>query len=151
GARSPGPPVTVRAGAVVLAGSAVGSAALALASRLPDPQRLVGRNLHLHPGAAVAGYFDQPIHGWTGLPQSVECTEHIDWWPGSEKRIWIVPAFAHPIGMAASLPGFGAAHMEAVRRYRFMAVLVAMLHDESAGRVTVRADGRPEIDYRLLE
>jgi len=146
----PGPTVTARARAVVLAGSAVGSAVLALSSGLPDPHHLVGGNLHLHPGAAVAGYFDEPIEGWSGIPQSVECTEHIDWWPGSPRRIWIVPAFAHPIGIAAATPGFGAAHMQALRRYPFMAVLVAMLHDESAGRVTATR-GRPSIAYQLNE
>ena len=40
-------------------GSAVGSAALALASGLPDPSGRVGRALRLHPGAAVAGVFDE--------------------------------------------------------------------------------------------
>jgi choline dehydrogenase-like flavoprotein len=147
----PGPRISLRARAVALAGSAVGSAALALASGLPDPGKLVGRNLHLHPGAAVAGLFDQPIEGWMGIPQSVECVEHIDWQPGSPRRVWIVPAFAHPIGFAAMLPGFGAAHMQKLRKYRYFAVLVAMLHDESAGRVTASAAGRPLIEYALGE
>ncbi len=144
-----GPTLTVRARAVALAGSAIGSAALALRSGLPDPHDLVGKNLHLHPGAAVAGRFDVPIEGWMGIPQSVECTEWIDYLPGSPRRIWIVPAFAHPIGFAAMLPGFGAAHMRQLRHYRQVAVLVAMLHDESAGRVTVDRSGRAKIRYRL--
>ncbi|MSP63722.1 MAG: hypothetical protein EXR72_25930 [Myxococcales bacterium] len=145
----PGPKLTLRARAVALAGSAVGSAALARSSALPDPYDLAGRNLHLHPGAAVAAVFDEPVEGWMGIPQSVECTEHIDFLPSSPRRIWIVPAFAHPIGFAAMLPGFGASHMRRLRQYRRTAVLVAMLHDESAGRVTARKDGRPSIEYRL--
>ncbi len=147
----PGPRLTVRARAVALAGSAVGSAALALASGLPDPRKLVGANLHLHPGAAVAGLFPDAIEGWSGIPQSVECTEHIDFAPGSPRRVWIVPAFAHPIGAAAMLPGFGAAHMRRLRQYPRLAVLVAMLHDESAGRVTVSSAGRPKLSYSLGE
>ena len=141
----------IRARAVVLAGSATGSAALALRSELPDRHRLVGRGLHLHPGAAVAGVFDEAIDGFRGIPQSVECTELIDWQPGSENRIWIIPAFAHPIGAAVMLPGFGAAHMARLRQYRHLAVLTAMLHDESAGRVAVHRDGRPKITYALDE
>ena len=57
--------------------------------------------------------------------------------------MWIVPAFAHPIGTASTLPGFGAAHMRAMRAYGNLAVLTAMVHDETAGEVTVDADGRP--------
>ena len=145
----PGPRMILFGGAVALAGSAIGSAALGLRSGLPDPHRLVGRSLHLHPGAAVAGLFDEPIEGWMGIPQSVECTEHIDFIPSSPRRVWIVPAFAHPIGFAAMAPGFGAAHMRRMRSYPFTAVLVAMLHDHSAGQVEVERDGRPKITYAL--
>src|SRR5262245_27921734 len=36
-------------------------------------------------------------------------------------------------------------------QYRRLAVLVAMVHDESAGRVTVSAGGRPKLAYALGE
>jgi choline dehydrogenase-like flavoprotein len=142
--------VTVRSRVVVLAGSAVGSAALAIASGIPDPHDQHGMDLRIHPGAAVAGVFDDPIDGWHGIPQSVECTEHLDFREGSESRVWITTAFAHPIGTAVLLPGFGAAHMSAMRRYRHLAVLTAMVHDETAGRVYVSGD-RARIRYRMSD
>lgn len=143
-----GRPVTVRARAVVLAGSAIGSAALSLASGISDPYGQVGRGLHLHPAGVVAGLFDREIAGWRGIPQSWECTEWLRFEPGSDRRIWIVPAFAHPVGTAAMLPGVGPAWTNRMRDYRRIAVLTAMLHDESEGRVTV-THGRPVIDYVL--
>jgi choline dehydrogenase-like flavoprotein len=145
-----GATVDVRARVVVLAGSAVGSAALALASGLPDPAGRVGRGLRLHPGAAVAGVFDEPVQGWMGIPQSWECTEKLvfDDAPDNDARAWIVAAFAHPIGLASSLPGFGAAHMQLMRLYPRIAVLAAMLHDRSSGTVT-QSDGRPSLSYAL--
>ncbi len=146
--RRPGPTLTIR-GAVCLAGSAIGSARLALQSRLPDPDTRIGGTLRLHPGAAVAGLFPDEVLGWKGIPQSEECTELLDFdAPDSPKRTWIVPAFAHPIGLAAMLPGFGAAHRETLAQLPHMAVLTAMLHDESAG--TVRVDGdRLRVHYAL--
>ena len=145
-----GATVTVRARAVCLAGSAVGSAALALRSGLPDPSARVGRGLRLHPGAAVAGVFDEIIEGWNGIPQSWECTEKLsfDDSPGNDDRTWIIAAFAHPIGLASSLPGFGAAHMKLMRLYPRIAVLAAMLHDRSEGTVTV-SSGRPVVKYAV--
>jgi choline dehydrogenase-like flavoprotein len=143
--------VVVRARLVVLAASAVGSAALALRSAAPDPHGQLGRGLRLHPGAVVAGRFDDEIAGWRGIPQSYECTEHLSFEKGSDRRVWIVPAFAHPVGAAAALPGFGAAHMAAMRSYPNLAVLTAMVHDETRGQVTIDGDGRPEIRYRLGE
>ncbi len=97
----------------------------------------------MHPGAVVAGRFERKITGWRGIPQSYECTEHLSFEPGSDKRVWIVPAFAHPIGAAAALPGFGASHMAAMRSYPNLAVLTAMLHDETSGHVLAGDDGRP--------
>ena len=140
--------VTLKAKIVVLSASAVGSAALALASGLPDPASLLGRGLRLHPGAAVAGFFDQRIDGVYGIPQSYECTELLDFDEKSDRRVWITTAFAHPIGAAASLPGFGASHMALLRRYAYMSVLTAMVHDETEGRVTLE-DGAPKLHYDI--
>ncbi|HRG96200.1 MAG TPA: GMC family oxidoreductase [Polyangiaceae bacterium] len=143
---------TVRAKVVVLAASAVGSAELVIASALPDPHGQAGRRLRMHPGAVVAGLFEHDIAGHKGIPQSVECTEHLSFEEGSPQRTWIIPAFAHPIGTATTLPGFGKAHMSAMRRYRKLAVLTAMLHDETAGEVAPRSEGSsPKIHYRMIE
>jgi choline dehydrogenase-like flavoprotein len=140
---------TLRSRAVCLSGSAVGSAALALRSRLPDPSGKLGRTLRLHPGAAVAGLFDDTIEGWWGIPQSWECTEQLRF-DDELRRTWIITAFAHPVGMAAMLPGFGAEHMRMMRMFPRLAVFAAMLHDQSAGTVTLKG-GRPLIKYQLDE
>lgn len=145
--------VDVRSRVAILAASAVGSAALARRSALPDPYDQLGRGLRLHPGGVVAGRFERAIEGWRGIPQSYECTEHLSHEEGSDKRVWIVTAFAHPIGAAASLTGFGAAHMTAMRAYPHLAVLTAMVHDETNGEVDVDSgrDPRPVLRYRMVE
>jgi choline dehydrogenase-like flavoprotein len=143
--------VSVRARAVVLSASAVGSAVLARRSNLPDPHAQLGRGLRIHPGGVVAGRFDRSIEGWHGIPQSYECTEHLSFEEGSDRRVWIVPAFAHPIGAAASTPGFGAAHMTAMRAYPNLACLTAMVHDETSGEVVADDDGRAVLRYVMTE
>lgn len=140
--------LVVRARAVCLAGSAVGSAALALASGLPDPEGHVGHHLRIHPAVAIAGVFDERVQGWIGIPQSVECTGLLDFRPGARNRTWILPAFAHPVGAAALMPGVGAAHARTMRSYAHTAVLTAVLHDESEGSVAVEK-GRLRIRYAL--
>ncbi len=147
-----GPRAWIRATApiVILAASAVGSAALAIKSDLPDPFHQIGKRLRMHPGAVVAGRFDRVMNSNFGIPQSYECTEHLSFEEGSDSRVWIVPAFAHPIGTASMLPGFGKEHMRAMRTYGNLAVLTAMVHDETSGTVTVDADERPSIEYEML-
>lgn len=141
----------VEARAVCLAGSAIGSAALALRSGLPDPHGQAGRHLHLHPAAAVAGLFEERVEGWRGIPQSYECTEFLDLRRGSDRRVWIVPSFAHPVGVATLTPGFGPRWLAAMRDYPRLAVLAAMVHDETDGRIHVDDRGRARIAYQPNE
>lgn len=139
----------VAARAVVLAASAVGSSVLAIKSGLPDPHDRIGRGFHLHPGGAVIGRFDEKIDGYRGIPQSYECTEFLDLAPGSDRRVWITTAFAHPVGAAVLLPGFGREHARWMASYSHLGVLTAMVHDETDGRIRVASDGRPSIEYVL--
>jgi choline dehydrogenase-like flavoprotein len=105
----------------------------------------------LHPGGVVFGRFDRKVGGWRGIPQSYECTELLSHEEGSDKRVWIVPAFAHPIGAAVTLPGFGAPHMATMRSYPNLAALTAMVHDETSGEILLNAEGRPVIRYEMVE
>ena len=141
--------VQIGANVVVLAAGAVGSAAIGHRSALPDPHAQLGRGLRLHPGAAIVGFFDDRIDGFRGIPQSYECTEYLDFRAGSDRKAWITTAFAHPIGAAVSVPGFGRSHMSLMRRYAHMAALTAMVHDETEGRVTLEDDGSPSLWYRM--
>jgi choline dehydrogenase-like flavoprotein len=143
--------VFIRARVVALSASATGSSALAISSHILDPFEQLGAGLRIHPGAVVAGLFDREMKSYEGIPQSYECTEHLSFEEGSDKRVWIIPAFAHPIATAATLPGFGAAHMAQMRNYDHLAVLTAMVHDETSGRVSATHDARPKIHYSMSE
>lgn len=132
--------ISVRARAVLLAGSAIGSAALLLRSRLPDPHKIAGKSLRIHPASAIAGVFDETIEAWKGIPQSYECTEFLDLHPNAPHRVWILPSFAHPVGFAALAPGFGPNLLRAMHNYARTAALVAMVHDEAKGHVYLDGD-----------
>lgn len=142
--------VVVEAPRVCLAASATGTPALLQRSGVPDPGGETGASLRIHPAIVVAGEFDEPVYAWRGIPQTWECTEHLDFSRPDGGRLWIVPAFAHPVGTATLLPGFGAGHREVLTRYANMGVLTAMLHDRTAGTVRPKGDLGVSIDYRLI-
>ncbi|MBI2375298.1 MAG: GMC family oxidoreductase [Deltaproteobacteria bacterium] len=131
---------------VCLAGSATHTAALLMRSRAPDPTRRVGRTLHLHPAVIAAGEMPEPVRAFEGTPQSLECKEWLDF-EDDDRRVWIVPAFGHPMGVATMLPGHGAAHLDWMKRYDHMAVLTGMLHDRTNGGVEPDGDFGFQIDY----
>lgn len=142
--------LTVRADRFVVAASATGTPALLQASAIPDPSGQTGNTLRIHPAVVAAGEFADPVHAWRGIPQTVECTQFLDFAEppvASPARIWIVPAFGHPMGTATMMPGFGTRHREFMLGYERMAVFCGMLHDQTAGTVRPRGEAGVAIDY----
>lgn len=140
--------VVVRAPRVCLSASATATAALLQRSRVPAPQGSTGHTLRIHPAVVAAGDFAEPVNAWQGVPQTYECTQWLDF-DGPGHRLWIVPAFAHPVGTATMVPGLGVDHQALMERYAHLAVFTAMLHDQTAGRVEPFGDTGLSIDYTL--
>jgi len=141
--------LTVQSKAVVLAAGAINSPQLWLKSRLPNANGHVGRNLHLHPAIFVGGIFNETIDGHLGIPQSYYIDEFLDLGCSPDSGYLLMPAFGSQMIVAASLPGFGKNHRELMARYRHIAALLVLLHDRTAGRVSVNRRGTPHITYRL--
>jgi choline dehydrogenase-like flavoprotein len=134
---------------VVLAAGAINSPQLWLKSRLPNANRRVGKNLHLHPAAFVGGVFNETINGHLGIPQSYYIDQFLDMKSLPDSGYLLMPAFGSQMIVAASLPGFGEDHRELMERYRHIAALLVLLHDRTTGRVSVNYKGAPNIAYRL--
>ena len=139
--------LTVEASVVCLSASATGTAAILQRSDVRDPGRETGNGLRIHPGVVAAGEFADPVNAWDGIPQTVECTQWLDLDREDGHRSWIIPAFAHPMGFAATLPGHGRQHRMLMDRYDRLAAFSAMLHDHTAGTVRPRGDLDVSIDY----
>jgi len=141
--------LTVRSKAVLLAAGAINSPQLWLNSRLPDPGKQVGRNLHLHPAIFVGGLFDEEVDAYQGIPQSFYVDHFLDLARTSASGYLLMPAFGPMALVAAIMPSFGREHTDLMRSYRNIAGLLVLLHDRSSGRVTVNRKGSPVIRYRL--
>lgn len=141
--------LTVHSKAVVLAAGAINSPQLWLKSRLPDPGKQVGRNLHLHPAISVGGFFDEHIDACQGIPQSFYVDHFLDLARHPDNGYLLMPAFGPMALVAVSMPSFGREHRDLMQAYRGIAALLVLLHDRSSGRVTVNRRGHPVIRYRL--
>lgn len=154
--------IEIKAKTICLSASATGTAAIILRSGLPHPEGSVGETLHIHPAVMVAGEFNQPVKAWEGIPQSYECTEFLDFEQALKQennhtnnfvkkpnRLWIINAFAHPMGTSTLLPGHGKNHHELMKHYANMAVFTAMLHDQTCGSVKPINNLGLEINYQL--
>jgi choline dehydrogenase-like flavoprotein len=140
--------IEVEAKVVVLAAGAVGSPDLLLRSGLGGEH--VGRHLHLHPSVTAAGFWDEPIHAYRGIPQSYYIDEFIDLEREPHTGHLLMPLVGFPVLTAVNLPGFGRRHFELMRHFDRMGGLLVLLHDPSEGSVeSGDALSRPKIRYAL--
>lgn len=137
-------PVRVQAPIVVAAAGAIHSPALLLRSGLR--LRELGRNLYLHPTAAVAGGYGEPIEVWTGPPQTILCDEFSGGMGLYGFRLETAPG--HPGSMAMAIPWQSAAdNRRRMQRAGQQSIIIALVRDRSGGRIRVNRLGLPVIDY----
>jgi long-chain-alcohol oxidase len=135
----------VRARAVVAAGGAIETPALLLRSGLRGQ---VGRHLHLHPGTAAIGVFDQPVRWWEGTTQARYSAELRDRLGPYAPIFETVPL--HPAAAAAALPWQSAAqHRDLMERSAHLSLIGVLCRDTAEGLVRVDRDGNPRVRWRL--
>jgi choline dehydrogenase-like flavoprotein len=140
--------IEVEAKVVVLAAGAVASPDLLQRSGLGG--EAVGRHLHTHPSVMAAGFFDDEIHAYRGIPQSYYIDEFIDLEVDPHRGYVLMPIAGFPVLTATQLPGFGRENFRWMKRFSRMAGLLVLLHDRSEGRVRPGGSlSRPKIDYHL--
>jgi len=111
----------------------------------------VGRRTFLHPTVPVLAYYDEPIEGFYGPPQSVACHHFAD--RGERVGYFLETAPTHPMLAAVAFPGFGAAHRQAMTQLAHAQATIALLidghHEDEGGRVAADTDGRIRVRYPL--
>ncbi|MBL0140934.1 MAG: GMC family oxidoreductase [Betaproteobacteria bacterium] len=141
----------------VLSSGAIGTPAVLLRSALPDPHELVGRRTFLHPTVVSAAVMPQPVNAFAGAPQSIYSDHFLDSVPVDGPigyKLESPPL--HPILAGITLPGYGTGHAGWMKEFANLQVVIALLRDgfhpgSPGGRVMLRADGSPELDYPLGE
>jgi len=139
----------------VVAGGAINSPALLLRSALPDPHQRLGRRTFLHPVVISAAVFEQPVEGWKGAPQTLYSDHFLQTQPIDGPIGYKLEAPPlHPVIFTSTLPGFGRAQTELLAQFPNTQALLALLrdgfHEQSpGGRVSLRDDGSPLLDYPL--
>jgi choline dehydrogenase-like flavoprotein len=140
---------------VVVAGGAINSPALLMRSGAPDPHRLLGARTFLHPVALSSATFDHEVAGWQGAPQTIYSDHFLDVDPIDGPIGYKLEAPPlHPLIFVTSIGGFGRQAAASFAQFPNTHALLALLRDgfhaeSRGGRVTLRKDGSPELDYPL--
>ncbi len=146
--------VSVRARAYVSSAGAIGSPALLLRSRVPDPAGVLGTRTFLHPTVVSAALMPERVGGFSGAPQTIYCDHFLDAPADAPIGFKLEAPPIHPILAAITLPGHGSAHARWMNELPRMHVLIALLRDgfhadSAGGTVSLRDDATPVLDYPL--
>jgi choline dehydrogenase-like flavoprotein len=140
-----GPAFQVRARSVVVAGGAIQTPALMVRSGVRTPSGQLGRNLALHPTAAVCGIFDEPVDGWKGVHQAYQVRQFQD------DGLVLVAVNLPPSLLAYSLRHMGPDVADVMSAYSRIVTAGVLVEDRTRGRVRVAAGGRPIVSYGLSD
>ncbi|HEY4561959.1 MAG TPA: GMC family oxidoreductase, partial [Thermoanaerobaculia bacterium] len=140
--------VTVRAPQVVVACGALESPALLLRSGIGGPA--VGKYLHLQPGGAVYGVYQQPQRGWWGSPMTANCEQFVDTGEGFGFYMEI-PAFG-PGFVGSVIPwASGRQHKEVMTKVPHVSTFIWFLRDRGYGQIRLDAAGNAVATYQLSD
>jgi choline dehydrogenase-like flavoprotein len=147
--------INVRAKTFIAAGGAIGTPALLLRSKVPDPHGIVGKRTFLHPTVVSAALMPERVDGFAGAPQTIYSDHFLDSAPLDGPIGYKLEAPPlHPILVATTLSSFGAIHAKWMGDLPHMQVIIALLrdgfHPESAGgSVGLQGAGTPLLEYPL--
>lgn len=149
--------VSIKAKHFVLAGGAIGSPAIVKASKLDDPNGIVGKRTFLHPTVGVAALHDEIINPFYGAPQTTYSDAFQAKNPQTDPVGYkLETAPLHPILAANVLQGYGQDHSLQMSKLKNCSNIIALLidgfHEESqGGQVFIRSDGTPGLEYEFTE
>lgn len=148
--------LSVRAPVVVVAGGAINSPALLIRSGVPDPHRLIGKNLRLHPVLGASGVMrreSRPVCLWKGSPLTTVCDELEPGHLGDHYGCRLECPSAHP-GIFAGMAPWpnGASFKNLLLDYNHSTVIIVLTRDKGSGEV--RCDpktGNAKLYYPIAE
>ena len=155
GADTTGVKVRIRARHIVLAAGGIGTPALLMRSKLPDPYERVGKRTFLHVTAGSAARMPEKIEAFYGAPQTITSNEFL-WRDGTAGKMgYKIEAAPLQPALAATVFGeFGQAHADVMANISHAQPLIALMRDgfneqSVGGTVKLNDDGSPVLDYPL--
>jgi choline dehydrogenase-like flavoprotein len=147
--------ISVRAKTFIVSAGAIGTPALLLRSRVPDPHGVVGKRTFLHPTVISVAHMPGRVDGFAGAPQTIYSDHFLDTLPHEGPigyKLEVPPL--HPVLVATTLLGFGSSHARRMRELPHLQVIIALMRDgfhpdSPGGTVVLRSDDTPVLDYPL--
>eukprot|EP00457_Paulinella_chromatophora_P001466 gb/GEZN01001468.1/.p1 GENE.gb/GEZN01001468.1/~~gb/GEZN01001468.1/.p1 ORF type:complete len:743 (-),score=113.68 gb/GEZN01001468.1/:734-2962(-) len=142
--------LVVRAGTVVVSCGALNSPALLLRSGLRNKNRLIGKNLRLHPAAPLVAFMPFPVKVWEGPPMTTVSDTAAAGTDGSHYGTKLECPIAQMGFLASLLPWRSPVDfLSKVLQAQNGFLTIVLARDKGCGQVTLDSEGRPAVSYPL--
>ncbi len=141
--------ISISAKLIIISSGAVESPSLLMRSNHPDPNKVIGRGLVLHPSLPIIGLQKKELINYRGITGSMYSDHFYE-----SHGFYFECLFGHPIYAAGIMPGFGTSHFEMMTKYRQVSGFGVMLVDSPIKQNKVLWNShtqKPEIFYRLTD
>ena len=146
---------TIKAKHVILSAGAIGTPAIMLRSKIPDPYNLIGKRTFIHPVNLTAAIYDHAIDPFSGAPQSVYSDQFL--WPDSQQmgfKLEVPPM--HPVLTSTMINGFGKKHAAVFSQLPKTNATLALFRDgfheqSQGGQVSLDDNQYPILDYPISD
>lgn len=135
--------LTVEAKTIILACGTFHTPVLLRRSGVPDPSRVIGRHLTLHPATKMLAMFPEEVQGWHEIPQGMYVDDL------AAEGIVFEGIFMPPAFTSSSFLLNGPSHREVMERYNHLACFGMMVSDTSSGRILRMPNGHALALYNL--
>ena len=149
--------ITIKAKHVILAAGGIGSPAIMMRSKAPDPYSLLGKRTFLHPTIASSAIMPEAVNAFSGAPQSIYSDEFL-WRDGvaGEMGYKLEVSPLYPLLLSSIMPGHGERHRKLIQKYPNLQALIALHRDgfnseSEGGAVELDDNNLPLLDYPLTE
>lgn len=139
--------VHVSATIVIIACGSIETPSLLMRSKHPDPHKILGTGLVIHPSLPIGGIMDQTLTNYRGISGSIYSDHFFE-----SDGFYFECLFGHPVYGSVVLPYIANEHFELMLKFRQLAGFGVMLIDTVDRRNRVEWDaagGRSNIHYRL--
>ncbi|MCC7441199.1 MAG: GMC family oxidoreductase [Bdellovibrionales bacterium] len=145
--RQNGKDAEVRGRRVVLASGALGNTGILMRSGYGKGLPALGKRFACHPQFMTYAAFKEPVNAHKGAFQTVASDD-----PKLRRAGYKYEnVYAPPIGTAMLLPGLGRAHLERMKKYRYLASMEIAVRDEAVGSLSLMKDGRVAVSKPLTD
>jgi choline dehydrogenase-like flavoprotein len=140
---------------VVLSAGAIGTPAILLRSKIPDPYNLIGKRTFIHPVNLTAAIFDEKIEAFSGAPQSIY-SDQFQWPADGTTGFKLEVPPMHPLLTSILMNGFGEKHASLMKQFPNLQSILALLRDgfdeeNQGGEIKLDENDSPVLDYKITD